>query len=166
MLNPLFEILGIALAVSFLTSYLRRRLIGPEEMAKMKEAQEFQRKLLQAQKKGDKKLVQKLKKRQEYYQKISAEVGKKNMIFMFISIGIFYVVLMALTRLYGSVGIVASLPSDLTIPIPFISQGNKLTFIGWYILASFAAGMPMGKIFEVKAEEVERYAKKGVKDEK
>jgi len=164
MLNPLFEILGIALAVSFLTSYLRRRLIGPEEMAKMKEAQEFQRKLLQAQKKGDKKLIQKLKRRQEYYQKISAEVGKKNMILMFISLGIFYAVFMALTPLYGSVGIVASLPSDLMIPL--ISQGNKLTFIGWYILALLAAGMPMGKIFEVKAEEVESYAKKSVKDEK
>ena len=164
MLNPLFEILGIALAVSFLTNYLRRRLIGPEEMAKMKEAQEFQRKLLQAQKKGDKKLIQKLKRRQEYYQKISAEVGKKNMILMFISLGIFYAVFMALTPLYGSVGIVASLPSDLTIPL--ISQGNKLTFIGWYVLALLAAGMPMGKIFEVKAEEVERYAKKSTKDEK
>ena len=164
MLNPLFEILGIALAVSFLTSYLRRRLIGPEEMAKMKEAQEFQRKLLQAQKKGDKKLIQKLKRKEEYYQKISAEVMKKNMILMFISLGIFYAVFMALTPLYGSVGIVASLPSDLMIPL--ISQGNKLTFIGWYILALLAAGMPMGKIFEVKPEEVESYAKKGVKDEK
>ena len=162
--NPLFEILGIALAVSFLTSYLRRRLIGPEEMAKMKEAQEFQRKLLQAQKKGDKKLIQKLKRKEEYYQKVSAEVMKKNMILMFISLGIFYAVFMALTPLYGSVGVVASLPSDLMIPL--ISQGNKLTFIGWYILALLAAGMPMGKIFEVKAEEVESYAKKGVKDEK
>ncbi len=164
MFDPLFEILGIALAVSLLTNYLRRRLIGPEEMAKMKEAQEFQRKLLQAQKKGDKKLIQKLKRRQEYYQKISAEVGKKNMILMFISLGIFYAVFMALTPLYGSVGIVASLPSDLMIPL--ISQGNKLTFIGWYILALLAAGMPMGKIFEVKAEEVESYAKKSAKDEK
>ncbi|HDJ66362.1 MAG TPA: DUF106 domain-containing protein [Nitrososphaeria archaeon] len=164
MFNPLFEILGIALAVSFLTNYLRRRLIGPEEMAKMKEAQEFQKKLLQAQKKGDKKLIQRLKKRQEYYQKISAEIGKKNMILMFISLGIFYAVFMALTPLYGSVGVVASLPSDLMIP--FISQGNKLTFIGWYILALLATGMPMGKIFEVKSEEVESYAKKSVKDEK
>ena len=164
MFDPLFEILGIALAVSLLTNYLRRRLIGPEEMAKMKEAQEFQKKLLQAQKKGDKKLIQKLKKKQEYYQKINAEVGKKNMILMFMSLGIFYAVFMALTPLYGSVGIVASLPSDLMIPL--ISQGNKLTFIGWYILALLAAGMPMGKIFEVKAEEVESYAKKGAKDEK
>jgi len=164
MFNPLFEIFGIALAVSFLTSYLRRRLIGPEEMAKMREAQEFQKKLLQAQKKGDKKLIQKLKRRQEYYQKISAEVGKKNLMLMFVSLGIFYAVFMALTPLYGSVGVVASLPSDLTIP--FISQGNKLTFIGWYILALLATGMPMGKIFEVKPEEVESYAKKGVKDEK
>ena len=86
------------------------------------------------------------------------------MIFMFVSLGIFYAVFMALTPLYGSVGIVASLPSDLTIPL--ISQGNKLTFIGWYVLALLAAGMPMGKIFEVKAEEVESYAKKSVKDEK
>ena len=73
MLNPLFEILGIALAVSFLTNYLRRRLMGPEEMAKMKEAQEFQRKLLQAQKKGDKKLIQKLKRKEEYYQKLTSQ---------------------------------------------------------------------------------------------
>jgi len=85
------------------------------------------------------------------------------MILMFMSLGIFYAVFMALTPLYESVGIVASLPSDLIIP--FISKGNKLTFIGWYILALLATGMPMGKIFEVKSEEVERYAKKGVEDE-
>ena len=45
-------------------------------------------------------------------------------------------------------------------------SGKQANLHRLVFLALLATGMPMGKIFEVKPEEVESYAKKGVKDEK
>lgn len=164
-MNPLLEILGIAVAVSFLTNYLRRRLISPEDMAKMAESQRFKRQLLEAKRKGDKKALQRLMKKQEYYQKIDAEVGKKNIITMFATLAIFYGIYMLLGPIYGGYGTVALLPGDLFIP--FISQGNKLTFIGWFIISLIAVGMPIAKLFGVGGmPEVKKDAQKSLKDEK
>jgi len=163
MFNPMFEIFLIALAVSIATNALRKKLLGPEDMAKMMESQRYRKMLLEAQKKGDKKTVQKLMKKQEYYKKIDAEVGKKNLILMFASLGIFYFVYAALAPLYGGTGVVAILPGDLTIP--FVSQGNKLTFIGWFILSLLAVNMPLGKVFEVKPGVIQD-AEKNAEDKK
>ena len=149
MINPMIEIFLIAAAVSFATNLLRRKLMGPEDMAKMMESQKFKKELLEAQKKGDKKALQRLMKKQEYYRRIDAEIGKKNMIMLFASFGIFYFVFMViLTPLYGGLNIVGTLPGDLIIP--FISMGDKLTYIGWYILSLLATGLPLGKVFQAQ----------------
>jgi len=163
MFNPMVEIFLIALGVSAATNALRKKLITPEDMAKMMESQKFKKKLLEAQRKGDKKALQKLMKKQEYYQKIDAEVGKKNFAMLFASLAIFYLVYAILSPLYGGVGIVATLPGDLVIP--FLSQGNKLTFIGWFILSLLAVNMPLGKVFEVKPGVIQD-AEKNAEDEK
>ena len=163
MFDPMLEIFLIALAVSAATNVLRKKMLTPEDMAKMMESQKFKKMLLEAQKKGDKKALQKLMKKQDYYRKIDAEVGKKNFILLFASLGIFYLVYAILSPLYGGVGIVATLPGDLTIP--FVSQGNKLTFIGWFILSLLAVNMPLGKAFEVKPEVIEG-AEKNAKNPK
>ena len=163
MLDVMFQIFLIALCVSIATNWLRRKILSPEDMAKMMESQKFKKMLFEAKQKGDKKLLQKLMKKREYYQKIDAEIGKKNMILLFGSLGIFYAVYAALTPLYGAFSVVASLPGDLVIPL--ISQGNKLTFIGWFILSLLAVNMPLGKLFEVKPEEVVmKHAAEDVKD--
>jgi len=163
MFNPMIEIFLIALAVSAATNALRKKLITPEDMAKMMESQKFKKMLFEAQKKGDKKTLQKLMKKQEYYRKIDAEVGKKNFAMLFASLAIFYLVYAILSPLYGSIGIVATLPGDLMIPL--LSQGNKLTFIGWFILSLLAVNMPLGKIFEVKPGVIQD-AEKDAKDKK
>ena len=149
MFHPMLEIFLIAIIVSFATNFLRRKLMTPEDMAKMMESQKFKKALLEAQRKGDKKALQRLKKKQEYYQKIDAEIGKKNFMILLASIGLFYFVFMViLAPLYGNLDAVGFLPSDMIIP--FISAGNKLTYIGWYILSLLATGLPLGKIFQVK----------------
>jgi len=149
MLHPMLEIFLIAIVVSFATNFLRRKLMTPEDMAKMMESQKFKKALLEAQRKGDKKALQRLRKKQEYYQKIDAEIGKKNFVIFLVSIGLFYFVFMAvLAPLYGNLEAVGFLPSDMIIP--FISAGNKLTYIGWYILSLLATGLPLGKVFQVK----------------
>jgi len=164
-MNPFLEILGIAVAASLVTNYVRRRFLSPEDMMKMAESQRFKRQLLEAKRKGDKKALQRLMKKQEYYQKIDAEVGKKNLITMFLTLGIFYGFYMLLGPLYGAYQAVALLPGDLFIP--FISQGNKLSFIGWFILSLIAVGMPIAKVFGVGGmPEVKEGAPKGIKDEK
>ena len=151
MIQTMLEIFAIALAVSLMTNILRKKLLSPEDMAKMMESQKFKRMLLEAQKKGDKKLLQKLKRKQEYYRKIDAEIGKKNFLMLIGSIAIFYAVFIGiLTPIYGGLEAVALLPGDLVIP--FISTGNKLTSLGWYILSLLAIGLPLGKLFEVKPE--------------
>ena len=149
MFHPMLEIFLIAIVVSFATNFLRRKLMTPEDMAKMMESQKFKKALLEAQRKGDKKALQRLRKKQEYYRKIDAEIGKKNMIMLFASFGIFYFVFMViLTPLYGGLNIVGTLPGDLIIP--FISMGDKLTYIGWYILSLLATGLPLGKVFQAQ----------------
>ena len=164
MLDVMLQIFLIALVVSAATNWLRKKLLSPQDMARMKESQKFKKMLLEAKQKGDKKALQKLMKKQEYYQKIDAEIGKKNMILLFGSLGIFYFVYAILTPLYGGVNIVATLPGDLVIP--FLSDENKLSFIGWFILSLLAVNMPLGKIFEVKPEMVIQHAEKDAKDKK
>ncbi len=156
MIQSMLEIFAIALAVSFATNFLRRKILTPEDMAKMMESQKFKRMLLEAQKKGDTKTIRRLKRRQEYYQKIDAEIGKKNIILFAVSIGLFYLVFIGiLTPIYGGLEAVALLPGGMIIP--FISMGDKLTSLGWYILSLLAVGLPLGKLFEVKPK-VERLA--------
>lgn len=146
MAQAMLEIFIIAVAVSLATSLLRRKIMTPEDMAKMAESQSFKKMLLEAQRKGDKKALQKLMRKQDYYRKIDAEVGKKNMIILVASIAIFYVVFLGvLTPLYGGVGVVAILPGDMMFP--FI--GNKLDYISWYVLSLFAVSFPINKLLQV-----------------
>jgi len=161
-MNPMLEILGIAILIGFITSYLRRRILTPEDMARMMESQKYKKMLLEAKRKDDKKALQKLMRKQDYYRKIDAEIGKKNMIIMFTSIGIFWAAWAILTPIYGHLDTVALLPGDLMIPL--ISHGNKLSFFGWFILSLLASNIPLGKVFEVKPMEVEKHAEKGAKD--
>lgn len=160
-MNPLIEILGLAFVVSLATNLVRRLLLTPEDMRKMAESQLYKRKLLEAKRKGDEKLVQKLMKKQEYYQKIDAEVGKKNILTLVITLAIFYAVYMLVGPLYGNT-VVALLPGNLFIP--FLSAGNKLTFAGWFILSLIAVGLPTAKVLGVGGmPEVSKDAEKRLK---
>lgn len=145
----MLEIFFIAVVVSLATSLLRRKVITPEDMAKMAESQSYKKMLLEAQKKDDKKTLQKLMRKQDYYRKIDAEIGKKNIIILIVSITIFYIVFLGiLTPLYGEVDVVAILPGDMALPI----IGNKLDYLSWYVLSLFAISFPINKLFQVSPE--------------
>ena len=151
MAQPMLEIFLISVVVSLVTSILRRRILTPEDMAKMAESQKFRRMLLEAQRKGDKKTLQKLMRKQDYYRKIDAEVGKKNIIFFVASIAIFYIVFLGvLSPLYGRLDVVAMLPGDMMLPF----VGNKLNYLTWYVLCLFAISFPINKLFQVSPEQV------------
>lgn len=150
MAQPMLEIFLIAVAVGLATSLLRRRLLTPEDMAKMAESQKFKKMLLEAQRKGDKKTIQKLMRKQDYYRKIDAEIGKKNMLLLFASLVIFYLVYLGiLTPLYGGLGPIVSLPGDMALPF----VGNRLDFISWYILSLLAVGLPINKLLQARPEQ-------------
>lgn len=158
--HAMLQILLIALCVNFVTNLLRRKMLSPRDLAKMMESRQYKKMLIEAQKKGDQKALQKLMKKREYYQKIDAEVGKKNLLLLLGSLGIFYAAYALLAPIYGPLEFVAMLPGDLVIPL--ISHENKLTFIGWFILSLLAVNMPLGKVFEVKPEEVAKHAEENV----
>lgn len=145
-MNSIIEILMLAVLVSVATNLIRRRLISKEDTLKMAESQLYKKTLLEARRKGDEKLVQKLMKKQEYYQKIDAQIAKKNIITLFATLAIFYAAYIFLAQVYGN-GVVANLPADLIIP--FISYGNQLTVAGWFIISLIAAGLPISKILGV-----------------
>lgn len=151
MAQPMLEIFLIAVVVSLATSIIRRRLLTPEDMAKMAESQKYRRMLIEAQRKGDKKMLQKLMRKQDYYRKIDAEIGKKNIIFLVVSIAIFYIVFLGvLNPLYGGLEVVAILPGDMELP--FI--GNKLNHLTWYVLCLFTVSFPINKLFQASPEQV------------
>lgn len=161
-MNPLIEIFALAIIVSVATNLIRRKLISKEDALKMAESQLYKKSLLEARKKGDEKQIQKLMKKQEYYQKIDAEIAKKNIITLFATLAVFYLAYIFLAQFYGN-GIVANLPSDLIIPL--ISSGNQLTVAGWFIISLIAVGLPVAKILGVGgAPQLSKEAEKKIKE--
>jgi uncharacterized membrane protein (DUF106 family) len=161
-MDPLIQILILAVLVSLVTNLIRRKLISREDTLKMAESQLYKKSLLEARRRGDEKLIQKLMKRQEYYQKIDAQIAKKNIITLFATLAVFYLAYILLGRVYGN-GSVANLPADLIIP--FISQGNQLTVAGWFIISLIAAGLPISKILGLGGvHELTKEAEKKIKE--
>lgn len=162
-MESLIQILMLAVLVSLVTNLIRRKLISREDTLKMAESQLYKKSLLEARKKGDEKLIQKLMKKQEYYQKIDAQIAKKNIITLFATLAVFYLAYILLGQIYSIDIEVAKLPGDLVIP--FISQGNQLTAAGWFIISLIAAGLPISKILGVGGmPELTKEAERKVKE--
>ncbi len=162
-MEALIQILMLAVLVSLVTNLIRRKLISREDTLKMAESQLYKKSLLEARKKGDEKLIQKLMKKKEYYQKIDAQIAKKNIITLFATLAVFYLAYILLGQIYSIDIEIAKLPGDLVIP--FISQGNQLTAAGWFIISLIAAGLPIAKILGVGGmPELTKEAERKVKE--
>jgi len=162
-MEALIQILMLAVLVILVTNLIRRKLISREDTLKMAESQLYKKSLLEARKKGDEKLIQKLMKKKEYYQKIDAQIAKKNIITLFATLAVFYLAYILLGQIYSIDIEIAKLPGDLVIP--FISQGNQLTAAGWFIISLIAAGLPIAKILGVGGmPELTKEAERKVKE--
>lgn len=136
------EILAFSVVISLASAVSRRLLLKEEDLKRMQEAAQYRREMMKAMKAGDKKALQRLEKRKDYIQKIEAQTAVKNLATMAISLAIFFSFFTWATNYYGALEIMR-MPDGLDIP--FISNGGKIFFYGWYILTVMAMGLPINK---------------------
>ena len=142
LIDAALQILGFSIVISLASALARRVLLKEEDLRKMQEAAQYRREMMKAMKAGDKKAIQKLEKRKDYIQKIEAQTAVKNLATMAISIAIFFSFYMWATNYYGAAEIMSMPPG---LDIPFISNGGKIFFYGWYILTVMSVGLPINK---------------------
>lgn len=132
MLDAVIIVMLICLVISLANSSINRLLIGRfvgwEQYRRMqKEIAEYQSQTTMAMRKGDKKLLEKLKKKEPQIMSIQAKMAKPQMVLFGISFSYLLVWWFVLIPLYGTV--VAHVPGIMQIPV-----------IWWYFICSFFFG--------------------------
>jgi len=144
-------IMAIAVAVSFLNMGINRLLItrmcGWEEYKVMrKETSEHRSQMMQAMRANDKKLLEKLKKKQSQIDNMQKKMMKPQMILIPISFSYIIIWYLFLIPVYqgNAVAIVPGIALNLT---PIIANGIPV-FI-WYILCSFFFGTLASRVIGI-----------------
>lgn len=140
---PALQIVAIAGLAALMSSAVSRIVMGPGATVKRAEIAQFRTELLKAKKQGDKKALAKLQKKQEYINKLNAELGKKTMIVLPITAVPLIIIFTFFQSFYGN-SIIVMLPSEMELP--FISTGTKVHFVGWYLLSFFVFSLPLQRM--------------------
>jgi uncharacterized membrane protein (DUF106 family) len=142
-------IMLIAVAVSFLNMGINRllisRMIGWQEYRAMqKEVKEYNSQRMQALRANDKKLLEKLKKKEAQIQRMQMKMSKPQLIL--IPIGFSYIVIwwFFLIPVYGG-NEVAYLPG--IAPGVFMSTGLPVLY--WYMICSFCFGTLASRVIDI-----------------
>jgi uncharacterized membrane protein (DUF106 family) len=154
-------LVSFILAIFSITIY--KIIFGEETFKKMHETTLWKRKLLEARKNKDEKLLAKLEKKREYMEKIDAEIASKQLKVTLITIIPSFLSFYFLSTLYG-VNAVALMPKGMSIPFLSHPDGG-LPFFTWYLLTFFAIYNPLSKLFKVSIG-VEDYAEESIKNKK
>ena len=140
----------VAVAVSFLNMGLNRLLItricGWEEYKVMrKETSEYQSQLMQAMRANDKKLVEKLKRKESQIKNMQAKMMKPQMILLPISFSYIIIWYLFLIPTFGAnaVAVVPGIALNMTA-IP-----NGIPVFIWYMICSFFFGTLSSRIIGV-----------------
>lgn len=124
----------LAAAITFLMSLANRLLSDPEQIkAWRKEVQEYSEQLRKAQKKGDKKQIDKLMKKQQYILQLNQKISWQSMKVTFLFIIPLFVVWHFLGAIYGPKDIAYFPGVGPTLPIPLFG----VSLYWWYLLCSF-----------------------------
>ena len=144
-------IMLIAVAVSFLNMGINRLLItrmcGWKEYKVMqKETSEHRSQMMQAMRANDKKLIEKLKKKQSQIDNMQKKMMKPQMVLFPISFSYIIIWYLFLIPVYGgnAVAIVPGIALNLTPIIP-----NGIPVFIWYILCSFFFGTLASRIIGI-----------------
>jgi len=136
-------VMFIAIGVSFLNMFINRllinRMIGWNEYRSMqKEVTEYRSQLMQATRNNDKKLIDKLKKKEAQINRMQMKISKPSMILL--PIGFSYVLIwwFFLTPVYGA-NAVAFVPGIAPAP-------GGIPVFYWYMICSFLFGTLAGRI--------------------
>jgi uncharacterized membrane protein (DUF106 family) len=135
-------IMLICFTISFLNSSLNRllihRFVGWSQYRKMqKEIAEYRKQMIQAQRTQDKKLIEKLKKKETQILNMQKQMAKPQLVLFAISFSYIFIWLFVLGPLYGS-NIVAYIPGI----------GPQYLFI-WYLICSLLFGTLASRVLGV-----------------
>jgi uncharacterized membrane protein (DUF106 family) len=145
--STIFIIL-VSLCVAFISSFLNSRVV---DRVKMKEIQgqmkELRKKMGAARKRGDRRTLAKLQRKQMAIMKDQQKVMGGQFKTMIITMGPFLAIFYTLNWLFGGAAVAYS-----PIPIPYgsvASDQTQLTFWGWYMVSMLAVGTPFNRIFKI-----------------
>lgn len=135
-------IMLIAVAVSFINMSINRllinRMVGWEEYRSIqREVNEWRAQLMQATRSNDKKLIEKLKKKEAQITRMQMKISKPSFILIPISFSYILIWWFFLTPVYGTHP-VAYVPGIMAIPVLY-----------WYMLCSFLFGTLAGRIIGI-----------------
>jgi uncharacterized membrane protein (DUF106 family) len=143
-----FLILGIALGLSLISNAANRFLVDIEKMKSItKEVNAWRKEYDRAKKTNDKQLMAKVMKKQQAIMQLQSKMSWDRMKISLLFLAPFWLVWAVLSGFFGQT-IIALSP----FTFPWLI-GEKLPFYSWYILSSFAAGLPLSRIFGINPEE-------------
>ena len=143
-----FLILAIALGLSLITNAANRFLVDIEKMKSItKEVNAWRKELDKAKKTNDKQLMAKVMKKQQAIMKLQSKMSWDRRKVSFLFLAPFWLVWAVLSGFFGQT-IVAMSP----FTFPWL-MGESLPFFSWYIVCSFASGLPLSRIFGINPED-------------
>lgn len=133
----------ICMAISFTSSFLNRllirRFVGWEQYRRMqREIAEYRSQTTMAIRSGDKKLLEKLKKKEPQIMSMQAKMAKPQMALFGISFSYIVIWIFVLPNLLQGMGNVAYIPGIMPIPV-----------VWWYFICSFFFGTIFNRLLGI-----------------
>jgi uncharacterized membrane protein (DUF106 family) len=132
-------IMLIAIAISFINMSINRllinRMVGWEEYRTIqKEVNEYRSQMMQATRTNDKKLLEKLKKKETQINRMQMKISKPTFILIPISFSYILIWWFFLTPVYGA------------SPVAYVPGIGAIPVLYWYMVCSFLFGTLAGRI--------------------
>ena len=142
-----FFILFLAILLALTTALVQRKFVDIEEVKKFRERMnELRREMFEARKKGDKKTLAKLQKRQLQLMRESGRVMSQQTKVSLFTMFPFLILFWILYGFFGNTPVAFS-----PIPIPYGTvEGTKLTFWLWYFLVAMAVNLPITRLLKTQ----------------
>ncbi|NOZ76559.1 MAG: DUF106 domain-containing protein [Euryarchaeota archaeon] len=145
--NAMFGVFVMALLLSTLINVVTSRVIDQKEMKRLKEELAgYQKRMKEAQKKGDMKRFNELQKQMMEKQSTMMTKSFKPMMYTFLPI----VVILGWLRNYDFLqSYIAAQGYLVMLPFSLPKFGNTLNWLGWYIMCSFALSTLTKKLMNI-----------------
>ncbi|MBC7130278.1 DUF106 domain-containing protein [Candidatus Bathyarchaeota archaeon] len=141
-------IMGIAATITFIATLANRLMINPEQQrAWRKEIMEWNAQLRRAQKKGDKKQIEKLMKKQQYIIQLSSKMTAQSLKVSFLMFIPLLIVWQFLGSTYGAIDFAIFPGIGPRITFPLIGAVAPLYW--WYPLCAFFFGRIFSQLFGI-----------------
>ncbi len=150
------SIMGISILIASVNSGLNRFLIGrmigwDSYRAMQKETAEYRRQQMAARRAGDKKMLEKLKKKESQIMNMNAKMAKPSMLLFGLSFVYIIVWIFVLTPSFGN-SVVAYMPGFgdfLGAPPPGSSSPGQMSVFYWYPVCSLLFGTLASRILGI-----------------